>query len=158
MSSLVGPEGRVHAFEPIPAMQELIERSIEHNHVSNITLHPFAFGSESNQLELAIVEGHAGRSSFVYPASHELGKKLTVPVQRLDDVLDNQIPSPIRLVKIDVEGFEAEVLRGAYEQFANALQTPCSSSSINLRDQQVNIPRFKSSPNWAIRFWLFLPA
>ena len=118
LSSLVGETGQVHAFEPIPALQENIVRSAEKNGVSNITVHRMALGNETRMQELSVPPGHAGRASFVSERQNAQDTKIAVPVERLSTVLARESIGAIRLIKIDVEGFEAEVLRGAIECFS----------------------------------------
>jgi FkbM family methyltransferase len=111
-SNLVGETGHVHAFEPNPQMQQLLKDSIAHNQLSNITLHSIALGDQPGTLELSVPVGHSGAGSLVRKAGNpERAESVQVAVKTLDSVLA-QI-GPIRLVKIDVEGFEPQVLKGA---------------------------------------------
>jgi len=118
LSSLVGPSGTVHSFEPIPAMQELIERSRDRNGATNIRLHKCALGAESSVLSLSVPRGHAGSASFMAERRHADSDQIDVPVRTLSEVLDDEGIGPIRLVKIDVEGFEPQVLAGAEAHFS----------------------------------------
>jgi FkbM family methyltransferase len=120
LSSLVGTRGRVHSFEPIPEMQSLIERALAWNHTENVQLHRMALGAETGQLPLSIPRGHAGSASFVAARHHPESDVIYVPVRTLSDVMARHEQRPVRLVKIDVEGFEPEVLAGAREFFENS--------------------------------------
>jgi hypothetical protein len=92
----------------------LIRAAIERNCVRNVELHQVALGEMSGTLTLHVPSGNAGAAS-VLPSQHRNVTAVAVPVARLSDVLNNQ--PRIRFIKIDVEGFEAEVLRGATELF-----------------------------------------
>jgi FkbM family methyltransferase len=117
LSSLVGHEGKVHAFEPNPSMLALMREAIERNKVTNICLHPVALGDANGSMSLSIPSGNAGAASLV--RAKQGGRIVEVPVCRLDEVLKRQGMVRVRLIKIDVEGFEANVLNGATELFCS---------------------------------------
>lgn len=120
LSAIVGTAGHVHAFEPNPAMVTLIEEAIRRNGANNINLHPFALGSTDGKLELSVPARNAGAASLV-PArvwGGETSTKMTVPVRTLSSVISEQRVGHIRLIKIDVEGFESEVIDGAADAFS----------------------------------------
>lgn len=118
LSSLVGPSGKVHAFEPNPRMQGFIESAIIRNGVANLKLHGCALGAEQCTLQLSVPDGHAGRASFLQERTISGAHLVAVPVERLTDVLKSESVGHIRFVKIDVEGYEASVIAGASEWFA----------------------------------------
>jgi hypothetical protein len=72
-----------------------------------------AVGSESGELEMMADQDTVNRvvNDGVYT-----GEKVKVPVVALDKILDGRVP---KLIKIDVEGYEAEVLRGARHTLEN---------------------------------------
>jgi FkbM family methyltransferase len=113
LASHVGPAGHVHAFEPNPEMCDLIERGIARNGLRNVRLHRFALGARTGNLTLSVPRGHAGSASFVEDPGSEDSYRIRVPVRTLSEVMGEQAAGPIRLVKIDVEGFEPQVLDGA---------------------------------------------
>lgn len=113
LASLVGETGHVHAFEPIPRLQKLIEQAIRKNGASNVTLHRVALGSENGNLELTIPKGNLGQASLAPVRTSPHAEKISVPVVRLSSLLTPDTVGTIRLAKIDVEGFEPEVLKGA---------------------------------------------
>lgn len=112
LSALVGPTGSVHAFEPNPAMADLLAQSLERNKATNVQLHRVALGGEPGTLPLHIPEANAGMGTLK-PGDGRFGRRVDVEVKRLDDVIEEAGIGPVRLVKIDVEGFEAEVFSGA---------------------------------------------
>ena len=120
LSAIVGTAGHVHAFEPNPAMVALIEKAIQRNAVSNINLHPFALGSMEGTLELSVPARNAGAASLVPGRlwGGRLSMKTAVPVRTLSAFMSEQGVGHIRLVKMDVEGFEAEVIDGATDAFS----------------------------------------
>jgi FkbM family methyltransferase len=118
LSRLVGPNGQVHSFEPNPTMVSYIRQAIVRNGVKNIALYPFALGAAPDHLQLSIPALNAGAASLL-PArwQGEDSTNVTVPVRTLSSIIREQRIGHIRLIKMDVEGFEPEVIRGAADAF-----------------------------------------
>jgi FkbM family methyltransferase len=106
LAKRVGPTGIVHDFEPNPAIADRLTASLDRNGIANVQLHQVALGAVPDTLQLSIPEGNAGAASFL----HSRGTSIGVPVERLDDF--NLRPS---FIKMDVEGFEDQVLEGFSE-------------------------------------------
>jgi FkbM family methyltransferase len=115
MATRVGEGGKVVAFEPDPVVMEGLDRNVKRNGAqagAGIVLVP------------AAVDARPGRVGFVEGRETSRGRlvdttgDLEVEVMTLDDLV-LQFGSP-RLVKIDVEGRETGVLRGAPETLAEA--------------------------------------
>ena len=104
MASLVGKSGAVHAFEPNPEMVELLNRAKTKNNLSNVIIHPIGLGSEEGELKLTIPAGHSGMASFIRKRDTD-AIQISVEVKALSAILESLNIGPIRLVKIDVEGF-----------------------------------------------------
>lgn len=114
-AELVGKAGSVHAFEPQPGVRELLERSVALNGFSQVRVHPVALGDAPGRLELAIPDGNAGAASLVRARSG--ARTLEVSVVDSSDYLAGLGLGKIRLAKLDVEGYEETVLRGASPYF-----------------------------------------
>jgi len=115
LSQLVGPQGRVHSFEPNPLLCERLVAAVDRNRLSNVQLHQFALGPTASEMSLCIPTHNAGAASLVHRAHPSRSRTITVPVRRLSDVADNEGIRSIRFIKIDVEGFEDQVLEGGRE-------------------------------------------
>jgi len=109
-ASLVGPAGSVLAVEPNPRNVRLLEASRRRNGFSHVTVAQVAASDHLGLLAL-----HAGKSNGTTaeppPLLADLIAAETVPCLPLDRLVEaNQ---PIALIKVDVEGAEGLVLRGA---------------------------------------------
>ena len=116
LSKLVGPEGRVFAFEPSPRERRALLRHVKINRCRNVSVEGLALGSEEGNASLFVVQGgQTGCNSLRTPARDVPGEFTSIPVHivRLDDWLDAQKIERVDFIKMDVEGGELEVLRGA---------------------------------------------
>jgi FkbM family methyltransferase len=111
---LVGPGGHVDAFEPQPRLARLLDQSARLNRLSNISVHQVALGEADGTLDLFVPDDNGGAASFI--RQHEpSGTQLATAVRKAGELFTELGKEHIRLMKIDVEGFEASVLRGAAE-------------------------------------------
>jgi len=105
---------RVYAFEPNVHLCELLARSLTVNgYRKRCTLLPAACGSERDMRTLVVDPQALGGASLVSHTDDPALQRQSVLVVRLDDEIENDpLAAPI-ILKIDVEGFEPEVLGGA---------------------------------------------
>jgi FkbM family methyltransferase len=108
LAACVGDSGKVHAFEPVPSICARMEENLKLNGVTNVELHQEALGSVSGDV---VFDAN--------PADFNVGKgrvtpqgDITVPIGTIDDRLGG-LTQPVSVVKIDTEGHELEVLKGA---------------------------------------------
>ena len=113
-SQLVEDTGRVLAVEPQPKVIACLENALERNKSKNITLARCGVGQESGRLDLHVPYGNLGSASFAEPAG-ESAETFQVPVRTLTDLLREHGFQNARLVKLDVEDWEAEAVAGATE-------------------------------------------
>lgn len=105
-SVLVGPQGRVIAFEPSQRNVEYLKRHVSMNRISNVTIIQAGVAARAGE---ARFDGSRG---FSQGRLSDVGD-LTVPTVALDELVFNgAVPKP-GIIKIDVEGGEMGVLRGA---------------------------------------------
>lgn len=112
MTRAVRPTGRVVAIEPAPVSFALLRRTLDANSWPQVVPVQVAAGASSGQLSLQLDPLNWGNHSFV---RKRRGSEVLVPVDTLKALLPEQLPSPVRLVKMDVQGWEGHVLAGAAE-------------------------------------------
>jgi FkbM family methyltransferase len=113
LAKLVGKTGMVHSFEPNPNIADLLLRSVERNRMDNVHVHRCALGAEEGVLTLSFPARNAGQATINKARAGEAWESVQVQVRTLSALAQEFEIGKVRLVKMDVEGFEPEVLRGA---------------------------------------------
>lgn len=116
-ASLVGPGGHVYAFEPNAANRRRLVHNVKQNgYQDRVTISPCACSDHHARTSLYRCADNDGGHALYDPGLAAWNAKSRAKPQQalieticLDDVIDR----PVRLVKIDTEGAEAHVLRGA---------------------------------------------
>jgi FkbM family methyltransferase len=106
LSRWVGDSGRVICFEPMPANCDVIRKNIALNKLTNVTLVPEAVGTGKGVVRIDGSSNSAVRNS----------RRGTEVAQTFVDAYADLRPT---FLKIDVEGFEHQVLLGARNVLAN---------------------------------------
>jgi FkbM family methyltransferase len=103
--------GRVISIEPNPAMRRLLQKNTRINwSLGPVEIHDCAITERSGFVEFAVPIGRAANASISTSPAAQDDRRFIVPSQSLDELLEG---ARIDLVKVDVEGFETAVLRGA---------------------------------------------
>lgn len=105
-SDLIGPQGRVFAFEPLPRNVRFLKEHIRINRVTNVNVMTSAVSDRSGAARFS-----ESNSSFQGRLTAE--GKMEVTMVSLDELWERKELLPPNVVKIDVEGAEFLVLTGA---------------------------------------------
>jgi len=105
--------GPVHTFEPL--FHEFITKNVRQNTLANpVTVHPYGLSSEDRLIPIFLPKKDGAMRNYggssVEPGSHHEPEGTLVPLKRLDDIYNGPGPS---MMKLDVEGHELAVLKGA---------------------------------------------
>jgi FkbM family methyltransferase len=141
----LGFGGLIVSFEPNPGPFAELQRQAD----SNWICLPYALGSETGELPLNVMADDVF-SSFLnpsgaeeYAAENTVVATVTAPIKRLDDVFLEVGPKFARpFLKVDTQGFDLEVLKGARETIS---QFRGIVSEVSIKRLYAKAPTFEES-------------
>jgi FkbM family methyltransferase len=116
---LAGESGVIHAFEPTPSTRQLLESNLAANDLGRVRVFPTALGDRPGTARLRVHREMSGLNTL---ASDDIiwnrrtlraDAIVEVPITTLDTHVEAEGLDRIDFLKIDVEGFELGVIRGA---------------------------------------------
>lgn len=129
-SSLSNQNCKVISIEPNPIVARVLESNIEINQIKNVDIFKFALGSSEGEQKLYITAKPFGSSMSSLIPSVDLEMQFNVQVNTINNICRH---TKVDLIKIDVEGFEKDILEG--------------SKDILLRDRPVILTEALTSEN-----------
>ena len=110
-AQLVGQNGNIFSFEPIPETYEELNSNIKLNSCQNIKAFDFALGNKVGTISFGVpnFDGGSGTSSEFLKYS----KRIQTTMRKLDDVIKEQKINKVDFIKADIEGGELNMLKGA---------------------------------------------
>lgn len=138
----VGPRGQVHTFEPAAENHAILQRNIQRNGFSDrVVLNKLAVGAERKQEKLILTPD--GGSNWVSTSGANPGEgdaSEVIACETLDDYLAEKGLAKVDFMKIDAEGSDLNVLKGAvktlethhptlFVEFANRVLVKYGASS-----------------------------
>ncbi len=136
------PDAKIYAFEPLPDCFKQLEIRTKKN-LKNIKNFNYALGSQEGELKLHKSSWHPA-SSFRemgdlhkqnYPHSSE-SEDLIVRIRKLDDIFSDVSLTNNIFIKMDVQGFEDEVIKGGVNIFKKAKVVVAESSFQKLYENE----------------------
>ncbi|MGB5596755.1 MAG: FkbM family methyltransferase [Crocosphaera sp.] len=133
LAKAVGKKGHIYAFEPAKNTQEVLQKILTLNHISNITLVPQAISDQSGVAEFVEYttdnESSWASDTSTLAADDNIDeqKKFTtyqVPVITLDEYVTKNSLEP-SAIKMDIEGFEFYALQGGKQTLEKYLPYLC---------------------------------
>jgi FkbM family methyltransferase len=113
LANVLGESSQVHAFEPNPTAQTFLKSFVTVNNLANINLHNLALSNSEGTANLFIDEDNA-TDPYASLNPGRIPNYIQVRTSTLDIEFDRFANAPeLGFIKLDVEGFELEVLEGA---------------------------------------------
>ena len=110
----------VHSFEPNPAMVRLLRRSRSENPLAaRWHLHESAVGSSPGRLDLYFDAHFSGTASLNAQWQGQGAQTVQIPIVTLDEWYADERVRQVDVLKMDVEGWEAEVVAGGSRVIAS---------------------------------------
>lgn len=121
-SKIVGKSGHIYSFEPCSTTYERLQENIGLAHFQNISSFSMALSDQESVLDLCVSkEGFDAWNSFVNPSvKSSFGTESVETISWDIFAQKHSLMGNVTMMKIDVEGWEMQVLQGA----ANALSRP----------------------------------
>lgn len=106
----------VHAFEPYPPVRRTLAERVARNRIENVFIHDVGLGDRDEEAPFFRPQGANEATGSFLPDWHFEGRPADAArLVRGDDYLREAGVGAVDIVKIDVEGYEANVLRGLRE-------------------------------------------
>ncbi len=116
LSKLVGKEGVVHSFEPVPEIVRMLRVNIELNDCANVRINQLAVGAMDGEISFRRFRGlFVPYGTLVAQADSSRYSVIKIKVRTLDDYLAGVGWPRVSFAKIDVEAGEAQVVGGMRE-------------------------------------------
>ena len=118
LAKLVGPTGKVFAFEPDPRNLALLKKNVEYNNYKNVIIVPKAVSNVNDKCTLYTGQKTFGQNKIYKPKNTKIQKFIPIDSEtvRLDDFFKtNGLLDKISFIKMDVEGAEFLALSGMKE-------------------------------------------
>ena len=113
LNELVGGKGKIYSFEPSKRLGKKLAATIENNNLSNVTIVNYALGESESNTTLHYNPKQSGLTSIVTDFNDNALSE-EIKITTLDKFSAN-ISERVSFIKIDTEGYEPQVLKGAKE-------------------------------------------
>lgn len=118
-SLLVGKNGAVYSFDPVPNHTKLSEQNVRDNHFDHAKIFQMAISDKAGRARFAIAEIPAQSTLTEAGMTREGSTIIDVRTASVDGLIQEEGLRPPNVVKIDVEGAEVDVLNGMTQTLRN---------------------------------------
>jgi FkbM family methyltransferase len=109
----VAESGRVLAVEPNPKIANQLRENLNASNIHNTTIEQIACNEHGGAAVLYVHDDSNSSASSLSEVNVHSGNQIAVQCQPLDEVVERHALNRVDLIKIDVEGAELSVIRGA---------------------------------------------
>lgn len=112
LESQLAPKGHVYAIEPVPKNYTLLTKNIALNSGKNLSTYNVAIGNVDGYLDMYIYD-KCNWSSFTRIPGGNVIDTIRVPIFTLDTFIESHLTRNPHFIRMDVEGFEYEIVMGS---------------------------------------------
>ena len=140
--------GQIEAFEPNPTLAELLSQNIVRNGFTNVSLRPVAISDRDGQVPFYVSSHEDAASSLL--ASRPPDDAEPVLVEAVD--IRGLINRPVTLLKMDIEGVEAQVLRHVGGLLRHCESIICETHAVDGRNTLLDVLNILDAQgfDWAV--------
>jgi len=104
---------RIHSFEPSPTTFKLLQQNVAQAELDNVELHNYGLGEEPGSFELTFAPSNRSGAFVSNQTQASVGHTVEkIHIRTMDQFVEDRGVASVDMIKIDVEGFELQVLRG----------------------------------------------
>jgi len=118
-SKIIGKTGKVIAIEPEFKNYSLLKRNLELNNCNNVSIYQYAIGPTNNIYSLFLSKNSNTHSMLNVKDSTGI-KSIKVQTKALDSLLEEVKISHVDLIRMDIEGYEVEAIKGMINTLKNS--------------------------------------
>ena len=118
MEAQLANKGKVYAIEPIPTNVDLLKKNVELNAYKNIFVYQFAIGDKNGVGKMYIYD-KCNWCSFIKNPMGNIVNEVKVPLMTLDTFVNEYVDQSPSFIRMDVEGYEYQIIRGAAKVLEN---------------------------------------
>lgn len=146
------PNMKCIGFEPSPMIYKQFKRNVSENQFNNISAYDYAVGDFCGLTHFHVTgDTHYNRALSAVNYYEHLEndfKKISVKIVTLDSFLNKDLKKNVQIIKIDTQGFEYEVIRGALDIINQSKPIICLESHSYSKHNESEI--FKLIPDYRI--------
>jgi len=120
LESQLALKGHVFAIEPVLGNYNVLIKNIALNTCNNISTYNFAIGNVDGSLDMYIYDKCNWSSFTKIPGGNIIGTT-QVPIFTLDSFIESHLPCNPHFIRMDVEGFEYEIVMGSLKTLRTAV-------------------------------------